>query len=250
VARGGPTTGTQLIVSTAPTTVLIADDHALIRAGFRSVLSLEDDIDVVGEASNGADALDLALREAPDIVLMDIRMPVMDGLEVTRRIVADPGLAGTKVVILTTFDLDEYLFGSLRAGASAFLLKGIEPAALVDAVRVAAGGESLLDPGVTRRLIEAFIVAESQSPSSSPSRLPPGLTSRELDVLRLVAGGLSNQEISEQLFISPLTCKSHVSRILYKLGARDRTQLVMLAYESGLVVPGHGNGSHGVAPEN
>lgn len=232
-----------------PTTVLIADDHALIRAGFRSVLSFEDDMDVVGEASNGPDALDMALREAPDIVLMDIRMPVMDGLEVTRRIVASPSLVDTRVVILTTFDLDEYLFGSLRAGACAFLLKGIEPAALVDAVRIAAGGESLLDPSVTRRLIEAFIVAE-RSPSITQSRLPPGLTSREIDVLRLVAGGLSNHEISEQLFISPLTCKSHVSRILYKLGARDRTQLVMLAYESGLVVPGSGNGSRGVVPEN
>jgi DNA-binding NarL/FixJ family response regulator len=173
----------------------------------------------------------------------------MDGLEVTRRIVANPSLVDTKVIILTTFDLDEYLFGSLRAGASAFLLKGIEPAALVDAVRIAAGGASLLDPSVTRRLIEAFIVAE-RSPSISQSRVPPSLTSRELEVLRLVAGGLSNHEISEQLFISPLTCKSHVSRILYKLGARDRTQLVMLAYESGLVVPGRGNGSRGVAPEN
>ena len=232
-----------------PTTVLIADDHALIRAGFRSVLNLEEDIDVVGEASNGVDALEMALRAVPDIVLMDIRMPVMDGLEVTRRIAANGHLADTKVVILTTFDLDEYLFASLRAGASAFLLKGIEPAALIDAVRIAADGESLLDPSATRRLIEAFIVAEPP-PSFSQSQLTQGLTSRELDVLQLIAGGLTNHEIAEQLFISPLTCKSHVSRILYKLGARDRTQLVMLAYESGLVVPGRGNGSLGVAPEN
>jgi len=229
--------------------VLIADDHALIRAGFRSVRSLEDDIDVVGEASNGVDALEMALRAVPDIVLMDIRMPDMDGLEVTRRIAANVHLANTKVVILTTFDLDEYLFASLRAGACAFLLKGIEPAALVDAVRIAANGESLLDPSATRRLIEAFIAAE-RPPSPSKSQLPQGLTSRELDVLRLIAGGLTNQEIAEQLFISPLTCKSHVSRILYKLGARDRTQLVLLAYESGLVVPGRGNGSLDVAPEN
>jgi DNA-binding NarL/FixJ family response regulator len=248
VARGRQNTGARVIVSPRPTSVLIADDHALIRAGFRSVLSLEDDIDVVGEASNGVDALDMAIREVPDIVLMDVRMPAMDGLEVTRRIVTNPTLSDTKVVILTTFDLDEYLFGSLRAGASAFLLKGIEPAELVYAVRITAGGESLLDPSVTRRLIEAFIAAEWSS-STPQCQLPAGLTSRELDVLRLVARGLSNHEISEQLFISPLTCKSHVSRILYKLGARDRTQLVMLAYESGLVVAGAGNGSRGVTPE-
>jgi DNA-binding NarL/FixJ family response regulator len=218
--------------------VLVVDDHSLVRAGFRSVLSTEDDIEVVGEAATGADAVDIAAREVPDVVLIDIRMPGMDGLEATRRITANPRLRNTKVVVLTTFDLDEYVFGALKAGASAFLLKGVEPQVLIDAVRTVAGGDALLEPGATRRLIEAYVGAEKAQPPPPTVGLPPGLTAREIEILRLIAAGLTNQEIAAQLFISPLTCKSHVSRILTKLDARDRTQLVVLAYESGLVVPG------------
>jgi DNA-binding NarL/FixJ family response regulator len=217
--------------------VLVADDHALVRAGFRSILTLEDDIDVVGEAQNGSEALDVAVHETPDVVLMDIRMPGMDGLDVTRRMTSTPALRATKVIVLTTFDLDEYMFGALRAGASAFLLKGIEPHVLVDAVRIVARGDSLLDPSATRSLIEAFVRADPGG-SAGAGELASALTPRELEVLRLIASGLTNQEIAARLFISPLTCKSHVSRMLAKLDARDRTQLVVLAYESGLVVPG------------
>jgi DNA-binding NarL/FixJ family response regulator len=161
----------------------------------------------------------------------------MDGLEATQRITANPMLGGTRVVVLTTFDLDEYVFGALRAGASAFLLKGVQPEALIDAVRTVARGDALLDPGATRRLIEAY-VGDVKAPPPAASGLPPGLTVREIEILRLIAGGLTNQQIAERLFISPLTCKSHVSHMLTKLDARDRTQLVVLAYESGLVVPG------------
>ncbi len=232
-----------------PVRVLVVDDHALVRAGFRSILSAEPDIDVVGEATNGSDAVDAAVREIPDVVLMDIRMPGMDGLEATRRITAQPRLRATKVVILTTFDLDEYVFGALRAGASGFLLKGVEPPALIDAVRTVAGGDALLEPGATRRLIEAYIHAE-ETTTSATSALPPSLTTRELEILRLIATGLTNTEIASRLYISPLTCKSHVSRILAKLDARDRTQLVVLAYESGLVVPGQASGPGGVSPQD
>jgi DNA-binding NarL/FixJ family response regulator len=227
--------------------VLVADDHSLVRAGFRSILGDEDDIDVVGEATDGAQAVEAAVRQRPDVVLMDIRMPGMDGLEATRRITADPRLRGTKVVVLTTFDLDEYVFGALKAGASAFLLKGVEPQALIDAVRTVAGGDALLEPSVTRRLIEAYVKGQAvPAPAGSP--LPATLTAREVEILRLIAAGWTNNEIAVHLFISPLTCKSHVSRILAKLDARDRIQLVVLAYESGLVIPGQADGLPGVPP--
>jgi DNA-binding NarL/FixJ family response regulator len=177
---------------------------------------------------------------------MDIRMPGMDGLEATRRITADPRLGATKVIVLTTFDLDEYVFGALRAGASAFLLKGVEPQALIDAVRTVAGGDALLEPGATRRLIEAYV--NGQAPPSSPpgAALPSALTAREVEILRLIAAGWTNSEIAGHLFISPLTCKSHVSRILVKLEARDRIQLVVIAYESGLIIPGQTAGLPGL----
>ena len=227
--------------------VLVADDHSLVRAGFRSILGDEDDIDVVGEARDGAQAVEAAVSQRPDVVLMDIRMPGMDGLEATRRITADPRLRGTKVVVLTTFDLDEYVFGALKAGASAFLLKGVEPQALIDAVRTVAGGDALLEPSVTRRLIEAYVKGQAvPAPAGSP--LPATLTAREVEILRLIAAGWTNNEIAVHLFISPLTCKSHVSRILAKLDARDRIQLVVLAYESGLVIPGQASGLPGVPP--
>jgi DNA-binding NarL/FixJ family response regulator len=223
--------------------VLVVDDHFLVRAGFRSILGDEDDIEVVGEAKDGAEAVETAVRERPDVVLMDIRMPAMDGLEATRRISADPRLAATKVIVLTTFDLDEYVFGALKAGASAFLLKGVEPQALIDAVRTVAGGDALLDPGATRRLIEAYVEGQQAPlPPALGLQLPSSLTTREVEILRLIAAGWTNNEIARHLFISPLTCKSHVSRILMKLEARDRIQLVVLAYESGLVVPGQTSG--------
>ena len=231
--------------------VLIADDHSLVRAGFRSVLSIESDITVVGEARNGAEAVALARDEAPDVVLMDIRMPELDGLEATRLITSDPRLRRTRVVVLTTFDLDEYVFGALQAGASGFLLKGAEPPVLIEAVRTVARGDALLDPGATRRLIEAYVgqqqAGQDPDPPAARLTLPDSLTSRELEILVLIAGGLTNSEIAARLFISPLTCKSHVSRILTKLDARDRTQLVVIAYESGLVVPGQPH-AHGVLP--
>jgi DNA-binding NarL/FixJ family response regulator len=224
--------------------VLVADDHSLVRAGFRSILGDEEDIDVVGDVKDGAEAVEAAVRERPDVVLMDIRMPGMDGLEATRRITADARLRGTKVIVLTTFDLDEYVFGALKAGASGFLLKGVEPQALIDAVRTVAGGDALLEPGVTRRLIEAYVKAQAVPPPVG-SPLPATLTTREMEILRLIAAGWTNNEIAVHLFISPLTCKSHVSRILAKLEARDRIQLVVLAYESGLVIPGQASGLPG-----
>jgi DNA-binding NarL/FixJ family response regulator len=233
---------------TAPIRVLIADDHSLVRAGFQSVLSIESDITVVGEARNGAEAVTMARGEVPDVVLMDIRMPEMDGLEATRLITSDPRLRGTRVVVLTTFDLDEYVFGALKAGASAFLLKGAEPPVLIEAVRTVARGDALLDPGATRRLIEAYVHQEQANPPPGLA-LPSSLTARELEILTLIAAGRTNSEIAAQLFISPLTCKSHVSRILTKLDARDRTQLVVIAYETGLVVPGQSR-APGVPPED
>jgi DNA-binding NarL/FixJ family response regulator len=220
----------------------VADDHALVRHGFRSILASEDDIDVIDEARDGRDAVAIVTRAQPDVVLMDIRMPGMDGLEATRLITADTHLARTRVIVLTTFDLDEYVFGAIRAGASGFLLKGVEPTQLVSAVRIVAGGEALLEPSATRRLIEAYVSGPADRVPSARS-LPDDLTARELELLALIAGGSTNGEIAAGLFISPLTVKSHVSRILTKMGARDRTQLVVMAYESGLVVPG----SHGDA---
>ena len=218
--------------------VLIVDDHSLVRVGYRSILGDEDDIEVVGEAKDGLDAVEAAIRERPDVVLMDVRMPRIDGLEATRRITADARLPATRVIVLTTFDLDEYVFGALKAGASAFLLKGVEPPALISAVRTVAAGDALLEPSATRRLIEAYVTAPATAPARPATTLPASLTVREVEILRLVAAGRTNNEIADRLYISPHTCKSHVSHILTKLEARDRIHLVVLAYESGLVIPG------------
>jgi DNA-binding NarL/FixJ family response regulator len=217
--------------------VLVADDHALVRHGFRSILASEDDIEVIEEASDGREAVAIATRDQPDVVLMDIRMPVLDGIEATRLITEDPLRSNTRVIVLTTFDLDEYVFGALRAGASGFLLKGVEPTQLINAVRTVADGEALLEPSATRRLIEAYSGGVSD-PGYAATALPDDLTAREIEILALIARGSTNAEIAERLVISPLTVKSHVSRILTKMGARDRTQLVVMAYESRLVVPG------------
>jgi DNA-binding NarL/FixJ family response regulator len=215
--------------------VLLADDEDMVRSGFRLVLIREPDIEVVGEAADGAQAVAEAERVRPDVVLMDIRMPELDGLAATRAIAADPALAEVRVVVLTTFELDEYVFEAMRAGASGFLVKHTEPAELVRAVRVVADGEALLSPSVTRRLVSEF-AARTKQPSG-PSPALAELTSREREVMGLVAEGLTNSEIGERLFMSPATARTHVSRILAKLGARDRTQLVVMAYESGLVRP-------------
>jgi DNA-binding NarL/FixJ family response regulator len=215
--------------------VLVADDQALVRGGFRSLLDARDDIEVVGEAASGHEAVSLAKTLVPDVVLTDIRMPELDGLEATRQIAADPRLATVHIVILTTFSLDEYLFDALRYGASGFLLKDIEPADLVTAVRVVAGGDSLISPSMTRRLIEEFA---ARAKPSRPAKELAVLTDREREVLGLVAGGLTNDEIAERLYMSPATARTHVSRTMTKLGARDRTQLVVVAYETGLVRPG------------
>jgi DNA-binding NarL/FixJ family response regulator len=215
--------------------VLLADDQALIRAGFRVLIESARDLAMAGEASNGVEAVSAAQTLRPDVVLMDIRMPVLDGLEATRRIVADPELAGVHVLILTTFESDEYVFEALRAGASGFVLKDIEPTDLLNAIRVVASGEGLLSPSVTRRLIAEFAtrpvlrnrVAELAS-----------LTERELEILRYVGEGQSNSDIADALVVSPATVKTHVNRIMSKLDAHDRAQLVVAAYESGLVIPG------------
>jgi DNA-binding NarL/FixJ family response regulator len=224
-------------MTTSKLRVLVADDHALVRHGFRSILASEDDIEVIEEASDGREAVAIATRDKPDVVLMDIRMPVLDGIEATRLITADPLLPNTRVIVLTTFDLDEYVFGALRAGASGFLLKGVEPTELVSAVRTVADGAALLEPSATRRLIDAYTGGTSD-PGRTAATLPDDLTAREIEILALIAGGSTNAEIAERLVISPLTVKSHVSRILTKMGARDRTQLVVMAYESRLVLPG------------
>jgi DNA-binding NarL/FixJ family response regulator len=216
--------------------VLLADDQALVRAGFRALLDAQPDVTVVGEADDGARALDLARELKPDVVLMDIRMPVLDGLVATRRIAEDPGLAGVKVIILTTFELDEYVFSALRDGAAGFLVKDTEPADLLRAVRVVAAGEALLSPGVTRRLIAEY-ATRSRAPLAPTGQLD-SLTDREREVVALVALGLSNEEIARRLVVSPLTAKTHVSRAMVKLGARDRAQVVVAAYEAGLVRPG------------
>ncbi|CAN5362269.1 response regulator transcription factor [soil metagenome] len=215
--------------------VLLADDQALVRAGFRALLDAQDDIEVVGEVGDGEEAVRLATEFTPDVVLMDIRMPGVDGLEATRRIAGDERLAGTRVVILTTFGLDEYVFEAIRSGASGFLVKDTEPEELLQAVRVVAAGDALLSPSVTRRLIAEF-AARAKEPRS-PDGLKE-LTDREREVVALVAEGLSNEEIAARLFLSPATAKTHVSRAMGKLGARDRAQVVVIAYEAGLVRPG------------
>lgn len=219
----------------APVRVVVVDDQALVRGAFRLLVDSAPDLEVVGEAENGSTAVSLVGSLEPDVVLMDIRMPVMDGLEATQRIAALG--VGTRVLVLTTFDLDEYVYAALRAGASGFLLKDTPPTDLLEGIRVVARGEALLAPSVTRQLIEEFV----RRPAEADRRETPpelsALTDREVEVLTLVARGMSNQEIGEALYVTPATAKTHVSRLLMKLGARDRTQLVVMAYESGLVTP-------------
>ncbi|TWJ17106.1 LuxR family two component transcriptional regulator [Stackebrandtia albiflava] len=215
--------------------MVLADDQALVRAGFRALLDSCDDIEVVAEAGDGAEAVALVRRHRPDVVLMDIRMPGLDGLAATARLTADESLAGVRIVILSTFDLDEYVFEALRSGASGFLVKDTEPVELLHAVRVVAEGDALLSPGVTRRLVEEF--AQRAKEPVARERLG-ALTEREREVVALAGTGLSNDEIAAKLFLSPATAKTHVSRAMIKLGARDRAQLVVFAYESGLVRPG------------
>jgi DNA-binding NarL/FixJ family response regulator len=217
--------------------VLLVDDQALIRAGFRMILDAEEDIEVVGECANGAQAIDSVKRLGADVVLMDIRMPEMDGIEATRRIVAAQSEESpTRVLMLTTFDLDEYVYDALRAGASGFLLKDVPPDQLVGGIRLVAAGEALLAPTVTRRLIEEF--ARTPRADSEPPAAIEELTPREVEVLKLIARGMSNAEIAEELVVSPTTVKTHVARILLKLDLRDRVQAVVTAYEVGLVAPG------------
>jgi DNA-binding NarL/FixJ family response regulator len=218
------------------TRVVVADDQALVRAGLRALLEAEPDLEVVGEAADGARAVELARSAAADVVLMDIRMPGVDGLEATRRIAADEGLAGVRVLVLTTFQHDEYVFSALRAGAGGFLLKDADPEELLRATRVVAAGEALLAPAVTRRVVEAF--AAAPAPSGPVAGLLEELTAREREIVTLVGGGLSNDEIAQRLVISPATARTHVSRAMLKLGARDRAQVVVFAYEAGLVSPG------------
>jgi len=219
-------------------TVLLADDQALVRAGFRALLNAEPDIEVVAEAADGVEAVRLAQQHTPDVVLMDIRMPGVDGLEATRRIAADPALTGTRVVILTTFELDEYVFEALRTGASGFLVKDTEPVELLRGIRAVAAGDALLSPSVTRRVIGEFATAGGRGRPAVPPQELEQLTDREREVMVLVAEGLSNDEIAARLVISPATAKTHVSRTMVKLGARDRAQLVVYAYEAGLIRPG------------
>jgi DNA-binding NarL/FixJ family response regulator len=219
-----------------PITVAIVDDQPLIRTGLRTMLEHDRGIALVGEADNGEQAVAIAQRLHPEVMLMDIRMPVLDGIEATRRITGDPDLSSVRVVMLTTFDLDDYVYAAIRAGASGFLLKDARPEDILSAVRVVAAGDALLAPAVTRRLIEEF----AQRPDVAPAPAPElaALTDREREVLVLVGRGLTNAEIAERLYVSPATAKTHVSHIMTKLYARDRAQLVVMAYESGLVRPG------------
>ena len=216
-------------------TVVLADDQALVRAGFRALLDAQADITVVGEAADGDEAVRLAVEHRPDVVLMDIRMPGVDGLTATRRIAEDQRLADVRVVVLTTFDLDEYVFEAIRSGANGFLVKDTEPAELLRAIRAVVAGDALLSPGVTRRLIEEF-AARAKDPGAVPGL--DALTDREREVMALVGQGLTNDEIATRLIMSGATAKTHVSRAMIKLGARDRAQLVVYAYEAGLVRPG------------
>jgi DNA-binding NarL/FixJ family response regulator len=215
--------------------VLLCDDQALVRSGFRLILDARDDIEVVGEAEEGGAAVELARGVDPDVILMDVRMPNVDGVEATRRLVAAGSRA--RILILTTFDLDEYVYEAIRAGASGFLLKDVHPPQLVDAVRVVANGEALLAPSVTRRLLDRFAHVLPGADDKAPAELA-SLTDRELEVLKLLAGGLSNAELAKRLFLSETTVKSHISSVLRKLGVRDRVQAVVMAYEAGLVRPG------------
>ena len=219
--------------------IVLADDQALIRVGLRALAEAEPDIEVVGEAADGRQALEVVKAMRPNVVVMDIRMPLMDGLEATRLIAADPGLADVRVLVLTTFEVDEYVFEALRAGAGGFMLKDADPADLLRAIRVVAAGDSLLSPRVTRRVVEAF--AGRPAPTGPRTTLLSGLTEREREVVALVGSGLSNDEIAEKLFISPATARTHVSRAMSKLDARDRAQVVVFAYETGLVAPGRLN---------
>ncbi|MGX1564230.1 response regulator [Streptomyces sp. NPDC055506] len=216
--------------------VLLVDDQPLIRSGFRALLDLEDDIEVVAEAADGEEGLVLIKEHLPDVALVDIRMPVMDGIEATRRIAADPALAGVHVVMLTNYGMDEYVFDALRAGAAGFLVKDIVPEDLLHAVRVAARGDALLAPSITRKLIHRYVT----QPLPSTSAALEELTSREREAVALAARGLSNDQIADQMVISPMTAKTHINRAMTKLHVRDRAQLVVLAYESGLVAPGNG----------
>jgi DNA-binding NarL/FixJ family response regulator len=216
--------------------VLICDDQALVRGGFRMILEARPDLEVVGEAEDGLEAVELAARVDPDVILMDVRMPHLDGVEATRRVVRSGSRA--RVIVLTTYDLDEYVYDAIRAGASGFLLKDVQPAQLVDAIRVVAAGDALLSPSITRRLLDRF--ARSLPEPEPPPASLENLTDRELEVLRLLAGGLSNAELAAHLFVSEATVKTHVSNLLHKLGLRDRVQAVILAYEAGLVRPSSG----------
>lgn len=218
--------------------VALVDDQELVRAGFRTLIDSVEDLEVVGEASDGADGVKLVCQRLPDVVLMDVRMPRMDGIEATEKIRWLPEAENVRIVMLTTFDLDEYVHAALRAGASGFLLKDASPAELLNAIRVVHEGEALLAPSVTRRLIEEF--AEHRGAEATPVEALKVLTQREREVLSLVARGLSNAEIADKLIVSPATAKTHVSRIMTKLYARDRAQLVVMAYETGLVAPGSG----------
>jgi DNA-binding NarL/FixJ family response regulator len=220
-----------------PLRILIADDQALVRAGFRMILEVEDDLEIVGEAVDGSQAVSMAKELTPDVVLMDIRMPEMDGIEATRLITGDDEDSGPRVLMLTTFDLNEYVYEALRAGASGFLLKDVPPEQLAAGIRVVAAGDALLSPAITKRLISEFATTRPAEAPSPPASFEE-LTAREVEVFRLIARGMSNAEIAGELVVSETTVKTHVARLLMKLGLRDRVQAVVLAYESGLVTPG------------